>query len=57
MIGIKKTNPKISCNANPVILGERSKMKIIKRLVSKITTNLLRGDAIILLLFTLDFSS
>ena len=46
--------PKISCSAKPVNLGERSIMKITRRVVSKKTTNLLRGDAIIpgLLIFT-----
>jgi len=47
--GMKKMKPKISCNANPVILGERSKIKMRRRLVSKKTINLFRGDAIIFL--------
>jgi len=44
---MKKINPNTSCNANPVILGERSRIKIMRRLVSKKTMNLLRGNAII----------
>src|SRR5215218_8594140 len=57
-IGIKKMAPNTSCNANPVILGERSKIKMTKRAVSKQIINLLRGDAIIplLLIYTLEFS-
>jgi hypothetical protein len=51
IIKMKKIKPNASCNANPVILGERSKIKMIRRAVSKQTTNLLRGDAIILLIF------
>ncbi|HEV8272628.1 MAG TPA: hypothetical protein VGQ04_15055 [Chitinophagaceae bacterium] len=46
-IGIKKINPNISCNSNPVILGDRSKIKMTRRVVSKQTISLLRGDAII----------
>jgi hypothetical protein len=57
IIGRKKMKPNISCNVNPVILGERSKIKMIRRVVSKKTINLLRGDAIIplSLVFTLGF--
>jgi len=50
IIGMKKIKPKTSCSANPVILGERSKIKMIRRAVSKKTINLLGGDAIISLL-------
>jgi len=54
---MKKIKPRISCNANPVILGESSKVKMIRIVVSKKTINLLRGDAIIFLLlpFTVEF--
>ena len=47
IIGIKKMNPNTSCTANPVILGERSKIRMTRRAVSKQITNLLRGEAII----------
>jgi len=55
---MKKIRPNTSCNANPVILGDRSKIKMTRRVESKKTTNLLCGDAIIplSLVFTLDFS-
>jgi hypothetical protein len=57
IIGMKKMKPNISCNANPVILGERSKMRMIRRVASKKTINLLCGDAIIplSLVFTAGF--
>jgi len=57
-IGMKKITPNTSCNGNPVILGERSKMKMIKRSVSRQMINFLRGDAIIRLLleFILEIS-
>jgi hypothetical protein len=45
-IGIKKITPNTSCNGNPVNLGDRSKIKMIRRAVSKQIINLLRGDAI-----------
>jgi len=50
IIGIKKIIPSTSCNGNPVNLGDRSKTKMIRRAVSKQIMNLLRGDAIIILL-------
>jgi hypothetical protein len=46
-IGIKKINPNTSCKGNPVIRGERSKIKMIRRAVSRQIMNLLRGDAVI----------
>jgi hypothetical protein len=54
---MKKIKPNISCNANPVILGERSRIKMIRRVASRNTINLLCGDAIIplSLVFTLEF--
>ena len=39
--------PVTSCNGNPVNLGERSKIKMIRRAVSRQNINLFRGDAII----------
>ena len=47
IIGIKKINPNTSCNGNPVNLGERSKIKMIRRAVSRQIINLFRGGAII----------
>ena len=44
---MKKMMPNTSCNGNPVILGESSKIKMISIAVSKTTINFLRGDAII----------
>jgi len=57
-IGMKKIMPNTSCKGNPVILGERSKIKMMRRAVSKKIINLLRGDAIISLLlqFTVEFT-
>jgi len=49
-MGIKKITPNTSCNGKPVILGERSKIKMIRSAVSKQIINLLRGDVIIPLL-------
>ena len=44
---IKKINPNTSCNGNPVNLGDRSKIKMIRRAVSKQIMNFFRGDVII----------
>jgi len=57
IIGTKKIKPNTSCNASPVSLGESSKIKMIRRVTSRKTINLLRGDAIIplSLSFNLEF--
>jgi hypothetical protein len=46
-MGMKKISPRISCKASPVILGDSSKIKIIRRAVSKAITNFFFEDAII----------
>jgi hypothetical protein len=44
---MKKINPNISCSASPVNLGESSKIKMIRRAVSKPIMNFLLEDEII----------
>jgi hypothetical protein len=49
-MGIMKINPNTSCNGNPVNLGDSSKIKMIRRVVSKQIMSLLLDDATITLL-------